>query len=59
MCLHLFEPPFIPLHTLEWQFDQRFCYFPKEDFFWGHPVELMKLKIVYHLSYIFWSICEM
>ena len=26
--------PISPLYTSEWPFDQKFCYFPKEDFFW-------------------------
>ena len=30
--------PFVPLHTSEWAFDQRFCYFPKDNFILGHPV---------------------
>ena len=39
--------PFISLHTSEWPYDQRLCYFPKDDLFWGHPV-----KIWSHLRHI-------
>ena len=30
--------PISCFHTSEWPFDQRFCYFPKDNFFGGHPV---------------------
>ena len=31
--------PISPLYNSEWSFDQKSCYFPKENFFLGHPVE--------------------
>ena len=37
ICLLVWTPIF-PLYTSDWLFDQRFCYFPKEYFFLGHPV---------------------
>ena len=36
--------PISPIYTFEWLFDQKFCYYPKEDFFWGHPVVVMSLS---------------
>ena len=30
----------LSLHTSEWAFDQSFCYFPKDNFIFGHPVEI-------------------
>ena len=39
VLMSLCEPPFIPLHTSEWPFDQRFCYIPKANFILGHPVD--------------------
>ena len=39
-CVYTCVHPFVPLHTSEWAFDQRFCYFPKDNFILGHPVVL-------------------
>ena len=38
-CVYTCVHPFVPLHTSEWAFDQRFCYFPKDNFILGHPVD--------------------
>ena len=37
-CVYICVHPLVPLHTSEWAFDQRFCYFPKDNFILGHPV---------------------
>ena len=37
-CVYTCVHPLVSLHTSEWAFDQRFCYFPKDNFILGHPV---------------------
>ena len=55
MCLHLCEPQFLPFYTSEWPFDQKFCYFPKEDFFLGHPVYLLQCSAVYTNTQLYYT----
>ena len=38
-CVYTCVHSFVPLHTSEWAYDQRFCYFPKDNFILGHPVD--------------------
>ena len=44
ICFHFCEHPFISLHTSEWPYDWRKCYFPKADFFLGHPVYILLIN---------------
>ena len=50
-CVYTFVHPLVPLLTSEWAFDQRFCYFPKDDIILGHPVDIQ-------IIFVFCELCE-
>ena len=50
-CVYTCVHPLVPLHTSEWAFDQRFCYFPKDDIILGHPVDIQ-------IIFVFCELCE-